>query len=196
MRFYPEDAPVPDGLQTGLFVLRPLRTTDVELDYEAVMGSREMLRRWAGGSWPSENFTLQGNLDDLTFHEEEHRDCEAFTFTVISLDGAECLGCVYIDPLERLLRQGYATEDELASVGADEAVVRFWARQSRLVDSLDEKLLEALEAWFPREWSFGRVLYRTNANDLRQVGLLTARGHPLLFTVEVPGIAGPYLVFS
>src|SRR5262245_60678886 len=44
----PLHAPVspPDGTRTGRVLLRPLRATDVDRDYDAVMASREQLRRW------------------------------------------------------------------------------------------------------------------------------------------------------
>ena len=40
--FYPADAPVPETLRTDEFLLRPLRATDVQLDYEAVISSRDV----------------------------------------------------------------------------------------------------------------------------------------------------------
>ena len=54
--FYPEAAPVPSGLQTPEFVLEPLRTTHVELDYAALMDSTAMLRTWSQSDWPSDAF--------------------------------------------------------------------------------------------------------------------------------------------
>ena len=45
MEFYPGSTPVPQAMRTSRLFLRPLRTTDVELDYDAVMSSAEMLRR-------------------------------------------------------------------------------------------------------------------------------------------------------
>ena len=45
--------------------MRPLRTTDVELDYDAVTSSAEMLRRWSHSSWPADDFTLSENLMEV-----------------------------------------------------------------------------------------------------------------------------------
>src|SRR5436190_10655528 len=96
MEFYPASAPVPEEKRTDRLLLRPLRATDVELDYDAVMSSAEQLRRWSHSGWPADDFTLEQNRDDLEQHEREHRQREAFTFTVLSLEGGRCLGCVYI----------------------------------------------------------------------------------------------------
>ena len=44
MQFYPENTIVPKGLPTEEFHLRPLRVSDAEIDYAAVMKSKSMLR--------------------------------------------------------------------------------------------------------------------------------------------------------
>ncbi len=82
--FYPSDAHVPEALRTDEFLFRPLRATDVTLDYDAVIGSRAELLLGSGGTWPREGFTLEENLADLERHEQEHRDRVAFTYTVMN----------------------------------------------------------------------------------------------------------------
>lgn len=62
MEFYPGSAPVPAEKRTSRLFLRPLRTTDVELDYDAVISSAELLRRWSHSNWPAHDFTLSKNL--------------------------------------------------------------------------------------------------------------------------------------
>ncbi|MGH2620941.1 MAG: hypothetical protein ACRDHG_10290 [Anaerolineales bacterium] len=80
MDFYPVSAPVPQAMRTSRLLLRPLRATDVELDFDAVKSSAEMLRRWGQGGWPADDFTLAENLDDLQRHEHEHNEREASKF--------------------------------------------------------------------------------------------------------------------
>jgi len=72
MGFYPASVPVPQEKRTSRLYLRPLWAADVELDYEAVMSSAEMLRRWSESDWPADDFTLVHNLADLQRHEREH----------------------------------------------------------------------------------------------------------------------------
>src|SRR2546427_11469272 len=103
--FYPGDAIVPEALRTDEFLVRPLRATDVTLDYDAVISSRAELLLGSGGTWPKEGFTLEENLADLQRHEQEHRDRVAFTYTIMNPPETQCLGCIYIGPLERLLGQ-------------------------------------------------------------------------------------------
>jgi hypothetical protein len=192
--FYP-DGPMPERRETAEFVLRPLRATDVEQDYEAVMESRERLRGWGGGRWPWDEFTLADNLGDLEEHEGEHLAREAFTYTVLDPSEQTCLGCVYINPLRRLLAWGQASEEEQAAVTDNDAVVRFWIRTSRLDEGLEERLLEELRRWFHDEWSFPRLCFRTNEND-RQMQTFPAAGLSPRYSLGVPDRNGRYVVFE
>ncbi len=174
--FYPPDAPVPAGLRTDEFVLRMLRATDVALDYDAVISSREQLLLKSGGDWPREGFTLEENLADLEEHERDFHARTGFTYTVMNLTETECLGCVYIYPLLSLLQRVHASPERLARVGDYEARVWFWARSSRLADHLDARLLEALRRWLAREWAFARVVFSVNASETEHLRLLQQAG--------------------
>lgn len=194
-KFYPLDAAVPEVLRTDEFVLRPLRTTDVELDYNAVMTSREMLRRWGGGSWPSDDFTLEGNLADLEMHQSEHEQRVAFTFTVMNPEETECLGCVYLTPFQEI-RHWLVNQTSSDSEDDFKAMCRFWARQSRLADGLDGRILAALQQWFKEEWAFEQVNFRTNSNDSHQVALLSGAGMKLVNEFGFIGRPSRYLVYE
>ena len=139
--FYPGGARVPEELRTDEFLLRPLRATDVQLDYDAVTSSRAELLLGSGGTWPREGFTLAKNLADLQRHEQEHRDRVAFTYTIMNPAETECLGCLYIGPLERLIGNEGGNGEYLSE---STAYVSFWVRHSRLADHLDRRLLQVL----------------------------------------------------
>ena len=95
MQFYPENTIVPKGLPTEEFHLRPLRVSDAEIDYAAVMKSKSMLRLMSQSGQPQDGFTLEMNRKDLQEHEQEHDEGIAFTYTVLSPTERTCLGCVY-----------------------------------------------------------------------------------------------------
>ncbi|HLG60561.1 MAG TPA: hypothetical protein VKY19_01430 [Ktedonosporobacter sp.] len=193
MSFYPEPAPVPTILRTGEMLIRPLRASDVVLDYDAVISSRAELWLRSGGNWPHEGFTIEENLADLQQHEQEHQDRLAFTYTVMNLDETECLGCLYITPLaQRLARAASATQQPPASeaasqpqpeVSAGDAVVTFWVRQSRLADNLDLRLLQSLTDWFRTAWTFPRVTFLAQNAQQRQLRLFEQLGMNLFYTL-------------
>ncbi len=121
MKFYPDRSPVPTGMRTDELLLRTLRASDVELNYEAVMASREMLHLRSGGGWPREGFTLEENLADLQQHEAEFHARTSFTYTVMDPTQTRCLGCVYIYPLHHILKRAGVQETQRPSVGDYEA---------------------------------------------------------------------------
>jgi hypothetical protein len=168
MYFFPNDRNVPDFLEGEDFILLPLTTAQVQIDYEAVMASKEMLRLWSGSTWPREGFTLAENLADLAWHQQEHQDRQAFTFTVLDVTQEVCLGCVYIRPLTDLVA---ANPGVLVNIGEDEAIVRFWVRTSHLGCGLDRRLLKALAEWFAAAWPFSRYLFHTRRMNAQQVAL-------------------------
>ncbi len=161
MKFYPDDASVPEELRTEEFILRPLRVSHVEMDYAAVMESRVTLRVMSQSGWPSDDFTVEMNRKDLEEHQEEHDNRIAFTYTVLDPTERTCLGCVYIEHL-----------NEGPMKGGNAALLRFWVRESYLGESLDKKLLMSLIDWFRDEWAFSRVVFTIANADERQTQLV------------------------
>jgi hypothetical protein len=65
---HPERVELPTGHH-----LRPIRESDVDIDYPAVMGSRERLWARFGGmwGWPPAGMTYEADRKDLARHEAE-----------------------------------------------------------------------------------------------------------------------------
>lgn len=169
MPFYPPDAVVPETRRSDRLLLRPLRATDVELDYDAVMSSREQLRRWSQSDWPADDFTLEQNLADLERHQREHLERTAFTYTVLNLDQTRCLGCVYLAPLRPESAGLCPPELHATEVG-------FWVRTSQLERDLDRHLLDTVSSWLEEEWRFECVLFTIRETETRQATLLRDAG--------------------
>jgi hypothetical protein len=179
VNFYPPNALVPQELRTTRLWLRPLRVTDVALDYEAVMSSAEMLHCWSQGDWPATDFTIGQNLADLEWHELKHTGREAFTFTVLDPAGRRCLGCVYIQPL-------LPVQFPLCKGAACAADVGFWVRQSELEAGLERHLWETISDWFKDEWAFECILYTLCQQETRQAALFAAAGLERLSACTLP----------
>ncbi|MGB0386914.1 MAG: GNAT family N-acetyltransferase [Ardenticatenaceae bacterium] len=196
MEFYPASTSVPSEWRTNRLWLRPLRATDVALDYEAVMSSREQLRRWSQTDWPTDDFTLAQNLGDLEGHEREHEQRVAFTFTVLNPEGTRCLGCVYIIPLVAHTAHLYANATYAANVG-------FWVRTSEVPNHpstgsgqrLDKHLFATLRDWFATEWPFDALTFIISQQDTRQAALLSQAGLERRLTFEL-GDGRPCWLYS
>lgn len=100
--------PVPAEYRVHGFVFTPLTTGLVREDYAAVMTSAAYLRWWSASTWPTDDFTFAENEQDLQWHDDEHRERVAFTYSVLdagALDAASfdaghrrVVGCIYIRP--------------------------------------------------------------------------------------------------
>jgi len=153
----PPDAPfvppafvVPLALDTPTFHLRPLTPAVVDLDYEALMSSIDLLNAMFGRDWPHPGFTREENRQDLIEHEEEFARREAFAYTVLSPDETTCLGCVYINP-----PRGQPAD----------ARVYLWVRQSAHDQGLDSVLFHTVREWLESSWPWARVMYPGRGED-------------------------------
>jgi hypothetical protein len=129
--------------------LRPIRASDVELDYPAVMGSRERLWTIYGEpwGWPPATMTLEQDRDDLAHHEAEIAAHETFNYALLDAQESELLGCVYIDP-----------PDSGSPDGAD-AVSSWWVVDEMVGSELERALDEFVPRWLADTWGFERVHY-------------------------------------
>lgn len=188
---------VPERLETESFVLRPILASDDRLDYDAVMESKEFLRLWEQTTWPEDDFTVEANREDLEKLERRHAENGAFTYTVLTNDETECLGCVYIIATNAQMFAN-ATVTPLADRSWEdfEATVYFWVRESRLESGLDRAVLESLRRWFETEWEFDGVLFVTSELFAQQVEMIRAAGLERRFTIAETGKPGPYLAFE
>jgi hypothetical protein len=126
--------------------LRPIREADVDIDYPAVMGSRERL--WAkygeAWGWPPPTMTHEEDRIDLARHEAEIAALETFNYAVLDEAETELLGCVYIDPPAR--------------DGID-AVSSWWVVDAHAGGALERALDEAVPRWLRETWRFSSVEY-------------------------------------
>jgi hypothetical protein len=145
-RFVPEGLTIPVGMETDEFRIRMLTVNDVVKDYDAVMSSVGHLRGvfGPGSSWPAADLSLEQDLIDLGWHQKEFQLGRAFAYTVVSRDESRCLGCVYVDPSEK--------------VGYDARIV-LWVRASELTRGLDQRLFVAVRDWLTEFWWFDSVAY-------------------------------------
>ena len=128
--------------------LRPIRAADVEIDYPAVMGSRERL--WArygeAWGWPPATMTFEQDRADLARHEREIASGLSFNYAVLDEAETELLGCVYLDPPD----PGQEVE----------AVVSWWVVDDHAAGPLAEELEGFVPEWVTTAWPFSSVAFR------------------------------------
>lgn len=149
----------PQELDTERVHLEPLAPKHVELDFAALMGSREHLQstlHW--GNWPSADFTVEENRVDLERHWQEFQGNQGYAYTVLSPDRERCLGCIYLMPSDG---EGWEMSAEMA----------YWVIESELASELDRHLLENLLTWFDRAWAFDQVRWMIHEDNARGLQL-------------------------
>jgi hypothetical protein len=135
-------------LRTGHH-LRPIRESDVEIDYPAVMASRERLWRKYGErwGWPPEDMSFEDDRRDLARHEREMAARETWNYAVLNAQETELLGCVYVDP---------PAAD--SPVGSD-AQVSWWVVDWMIDSELEAELGAFVPRWMSEVWGFSAVDY-------------------------------------
>lgn len=124
--------------------MRPIRADDVDIDYQAVMGSRDRLWAKYGETWgwPPATMSFEADREDLARHEAEAEANEAFNYAIFDADETALLGCIYVDPSD--------THD---------AQVSWWVVDP-LVGSEIERTLDAfVPGWLRETWGFTNVDY-------------------------------------
>jgi len=123
--------------------LRPIRASDVDIDFVAVMGSRDRLWSVFGEphGWPAVTLTREEDRADLERHEEEMRQGRSFNYALLNEDETVLAGCVYLDPPER--------------VGAD-ADISYWVVDALVGSPVASALDALLPAWIAGSWPFVR----------------------------------------
>jgi hypothetical protein len=138
---HPKRVPLMSG-----YHLRPIEATDVDLDYPAVMGSRERLWSIFGQvwGWPPASMTYEQDREDLVRHEDEMATNRSFNYALFDTEETSLLGCVYVDPPER--------------TGAD-ADVSWWVVDPLVASPVSEALDAFVPRWIDDRWPFERPRY-------------------------------------
>jgi RimJ/RimL family protein N-acetyltransferase len=196
MSFTQEGHSAPKAFKTLELSIRPIRASDAEADFAALMDSREDLRRASRSPWPDDHFSVERNRDDLARHQTEHEAGDAYTYTVMDPEERVCLGCIYMVPLPAHLMRIGADDEAIESAAWDAAAIYFWVRSTKLREGFEAELLSAISSWMAREKAFSRVLYSTHTEDSRQVALFRDAG--LREAIRVKSLHDPvdYLYFE
>ena len=165
--------PVPERHQAGGFVFTRLTADHAALDHAALMSSVDYLRMWSDSEWPTDDFSVDQNREDLRLHEEEHEARIAFTYSIQDAEESRVLGCLYLRPLrDMLLTRGVEPPAGPSWPGGDTPCVRGWLRRDEPA-AVERRLLgEALHWLTGPAWAFSSLWWATASIDARQLELL------------------------
>lgn len=175
-----------DGFRGDGFLVRPLRPSDVELDHEAVVSSREFLYHWEQDPpYPWEGFSVEDNLADLQEMDRNHRSGTRYTYTVMNGDETQVLGCIYLLPADDVMyRNARVTSHDGTDLSSVDAMVFFWVRVSTWESGFERTLLDAALRWLRSDWSFERAMIVTNERLDHQIATIESLGLTRCFEYE------------
>jgi RimJ/RimL family protein N-acetyltransferase len=127
--------------------LRPIGPDDTEIDMVAVMSSQERLFAIYGTAWgwPPATMTAAQDREDLQHHADETAAHESFNYAVLDADETVLVGCVYVDPPEK--------------VGGADAEISWWVADAFVGTDVALALDELVPRWIAEEWPLERPRY-------------------------------------
>lgn len=166
------------GFRSDGFVVRPLTPSDVVLDHDAVMASREFLYHWEQEPpYPPDDFSVADNLADLERMDAAHRDGSRYTYSVLNADESHVLGCVYLLPNDdRMYRNARVTSHDGTDLSTIDATVSFWVRPSTWADGFEGTVLAGVLAWLRDDWSLRHPVIMTNDHLSHQIATIESLG--------------------
>ena len=146
MSWLPVDFAAPTRVELGDHHLRPIHSDDTDLDMVAVLGSQERLWSIYGEAWgwPPADLTPEADRADLARHADEMTRNESFNYALFDRGETRLLGCVYIDPPER--------------VGAD-AEISWWVVDELVGTDVEQAFDEFVPRWIADAWPLERPRY-------------------------------------
>jgi hypothetical protein len=173
--------PIPDHLRHEQFSFEILHPKYVELDFQALMNSKEFLRRWGMSNWPEDDFSLEDNLADLDWHYKEQLQKIAYSYTILNHDQSVCLGCLYIRPLESI-KPIQSSEKQILS--AYPFFCSYWVVDDIRGAALDQHIFDNLRNWLETSWIFPAIFYTNNLLTPEQDAIYQHNGLELFLTLE------------
>jgi len=127
--------------------LRPITPHDTDLDMVAVMSSQPRLFSIYGAAWgwPPATMTAEQDREDLQHHADEIAAHASFNYALLDADERVLVGCVYIDPPEK--------------VGGADAEISWWVADAFVGTDVEAALDELVPRWIAEDWPLEHPRY-------------------------------------
>ncbi|OLS22035.1 MAG: hypothetical protein HeimC2_30890 [Candidatus Heimdallarchaeota archaeon LC_2] len=154
------DIIIHEKLVSEKFRLLPLLVKNNELDYNAVMEARLFLNKLTDGRWPTADFTLDQNQEDLEGHEKSREKREEITFSIFDSSGEKVIGCIYIRPIKKRLEETIPQTDfEKLNLHDDSASIWYWLVPKAVDEGIEDIFLKEFKKWIVKDWNFPFIAY-------------------------------------
>jgi hypothetical protein len=175
MSLNPNSLETPIRLETADFVIHRQRISDNELDFDAVMLSKEILREWSDSEWPEDNFSLEQNAQDIAEHIADHEQNSDYGFSIFTPGEDRLLGSLYLNAVAPLL-ENYPTDPmTLARLLEFDIRVEYWLRAGVSPD-LELRFVQSVIKWLEDAWWFERPVFGSRKDMISRRSLYAELG--------------------
>ena len=145
-RFVPAAFQVPRNFDTAGYRLVPLGPDLAKQDFDAYMSSIEHLQQTftRGKSWPHGGVTMADAIADVAGEKQRFDARQSFTYAIVTLDGKQELGCLYLSPSK--------------TPGSD-ATARLWVTKARFDAGFEKEVMPVVKKWIAEKWPFTNVAW-------------------------------------
>lgn len=142
----------PSAGDQGDWIIEPLAEQHNQEYFTAMQNSQVMLFETLGWGWPTAKMSVEGNLDTMRFHVEQHQSNAAFSYIVRDSENRQLRGAVFIHPpQQRSGVVGYRVADYSAEV-------TFWLNEAGQNSARGDQFVPQLLQWLRQEWELELVL--------------------------------------
>lgn len=170
---------VPEVYKAKDFTFRPLLPKYAQLDYDAIVASKEELQRW-GFDEIKPDFTVEDNRAGVQQHADELAERIGYAYTILNAAEDMAVGCLYNYGMRYMMERFNLDEDVINQVDSASTSVRFWTRADKLDD--EARMLDTIIEWLDKEWEFPKVYYASHEFYERHNKLYESRGMVKCFT--------------
>jgi len=134
---------------TDRLVVSPLLAADIWLDFPTCARNAAHIRATAGGDWPADDLTWEEDLIDIAFHQREFELGRSFAYKIVTPDGLEMIGCVYLYP------PGHPfNSSPPADLDPDcDVIVNYWVTEPAYHAGVHDEVEALIEQWIAK-WPF------------------------------------------
>jgi len=145
-RFVPAAFQVPRSFETANYRLVPLGPDLAKQDFDAYMSSIEHLQQTFthSKSWPHAGVTMADAIADVEGEKQRFDARQSFTYAIVTLDGKQELGCLYLSPSK--------------TPGSD-ANARLWVTKARFDAGFEKEVIPVVKKWIAEKWLFTNVVW-------------------------------------
>jgi len=155
-KFVSDKFKIPDAYKTKNYIIRKFMRKDNVKDYKAVMKNADFIKKIRGGKlchddWSVPDFSLEDNKKDVISFLNNFKKRKSFAYIIWDKNESKYLGCIYLNPIEKLYPEYRDKYDVDFSM---------WVTKEVYDKGLYAEIYRIVYDWLKKDWPFKRIMHR------------------------------------